>query len=121
MPRAAHRVPYDPHSLPFSDGSPMTQAQFVGRLEDPRLVKGAGRYAADWSYPGQLHALFLRADRAHAKIRSINVKAARNHPGVVTVLTHEDVTKAGFGPMAVKIPPQNSQGRPEWRTHTPMQ
>jgi carbon-monoxide dehydrogenase large subunit len=84
------------------------------------LVKGAGRFAADWSYPGQLHAVFLRADRAHAEIRSINVEAARNHPGVVAVLTHEDVTKAGFGPMAVNISPKHRDGRPVWKPHSPV-
>ena len=98
----------------------MTQAQFVGRLEDPRLVTGAGRYSADWNYPGQVYAVFLRADRAHAEIRSLNVESARNHPGVVAVLTHEDVTKAGFGPMAVNIPPKHRDGRPVWKPHSPV-
>lgn len=38
----------------------------VSRLEDLRLITGAGTYASDWNLPGQLHAAFLRTDRAHA-------------------------------------------------------
>ena len=97
----------------------MTQAQFVGRLEDPRLVTGRGRYAGDWNYPEQLHAVFLRSDRAHAEIVSINVEYARKHPGVVAVLTHEDVQKAGFGPMPANMP-NHRDGRKAWKPHSPV-
>src|SRR3984957_9581469 len=69
---------------------------FKGRREDQRLVTGAGRYTADWNLPGQLHAVFLRADRAHAVIRSIDKSAAERAPGVVAVLTARDVADAGF-------------------------
>ncbi len=44
----------------------------VSRREDLRLVTGAGKYASDWNLPRQLHAHFLRSDRAHASIVSIN-------------------------------------------------
>ncbi len=44
---------------------------YTGRREDRRLVTGAGMYAADWDRPHQLHAAFLRADRAHARIVSM--------------------------------------------------
>jgi carbon-monoxide dehydrogenase large subunit len=67
----------------------------VARLEDLRLIKGEGRYAADWNLPGQAHAAFVRADRAHAKILSVGTEAARKAPGVLTVLTGEDAVKAG--------------------------
>ena len=69
---------------------------FKGRREDQRLVTGAGRYTADWNLPGQLYAVFLRADRAHAIIRSIDKSAAERAPGVVAVLTARDVADAGF-------------------------
>ncbi|HXQ49758.1 MAG TPA: xanthine dehydrogenase family protein molybdopterin-binding subunit [Stellaceae bacterium] len=69
---------------------------FKGRREDQRLVTGAGRYTADWNLPGQLHAVFRRADRAHAVIRSIDASAARRAPGVVAVFTGADVVDAGF-------------------------
>src|SRR5690606_4327747 len=68
----------------------------LSRLEDLRLIKGEGRYAADWSLPNQAHAAFLRSDRAHAKILSVNTDAARKAKGVLAVLTGEDAVKAGY-------------------------
>ena len=69
---------------------------FKGRREDHRLITGQGRFTGDWSLPGQLYGHFLRADRAHAEIVSLDVEAARAAPGVRAVLTGEDVRKAGF-------------------------
>ena len=68
----------------------------LSRLEDLRLITGSGKYASDWNLTGQLHAGFLRADRAHAKILSIDVAAARAHPGVVRVFTGADAVAAGY-------------------------
>ncbi|MBX3650349.1 MAG: xanthine dehydrogenase family protein molybdopterin-binding subunit [Burkholderiales bacterium] len=68
----------------------------LARLEDLRLIKGEGRYAADWALPNQAHAAFLRSDRAHAKILSVNTDAARKAKGVLAVLTGEDAVKAGY-------------------------
>jgi aerobic carbon-monoxide dehydrogenase large subunit len=68
----------------------------LSRLEDLRLITGGGRYAADWNLPNQAHAAFLRADRPHAKIVSIDVEAARRHPGVLGVYTGEDAVRAGY-------------------------
>ena len=69
---------------------------FKGRREDARLLTGQGRYTADWNHPGQAHAAFLRADHAHADIRSIDIEAARAAPGVLAVLTGPDTAAAGF-------------------------
>jgi len=71
-----------------------------GRREDFRLLTGSGRYTADWNLDGQAHAWFLRSDRAHADIVTIDTAAARAVPGVVAVLTGADVVAAGF-----KTPP----------------
>lgn len=68
----------------------------LSRLEDLRLIKGEGCYSADWSMPGQAHAAFLRADRAHARILSISTDAARKAPGVLAVYTGADAVKAGY-------------------------
>jgi len=56
------------------------QGRQVTRLEDLRLVTGAGRYASDWNLPGQLHACFVRSDRAHARILSVDTTEAKAHP-----------------------------------------
>ncbi len=81
-------------------------AKFTGRREDQRLITGQGRFTGDWDLPGQLHAHFLRADRAHAEIVSLDVAAARAAPGVRLVLTGADVRKAGFkeAPPLVRYP-----------------
>ena len=79
-------------------------AQFKGRREDERLVSGRGRYTDDWDMPGQLHAAFKRSDRAHALIRSIEVKAAQQVAGVVAVITASDLAAAEFRTLAPIAP-----------------
>src|SRR4051794_32455481 len=66
------------------------------RREDFRLVTGQGRYTADWNLEGQLHAVFLRADRAHAEIVRLNALDALAQPGVRAVLTGKDAQDARF-------------------------
>lgn len=81
-------------------------AAFKGRREDRRLVTGNGRFTADWDLPGQVHAAFLRSDRAHAKIVSIDASAALAMPGVLQVLTGADAAAAAWKtPQAMMIPP----------------
>ena len=63
----------------------------VARVEDPRLLTGAGRYVDDVTVPGMLHADFVRSPVAHAVIRGIDVGAARRLPGVVAVYTGADL------------------------------
>jgi carbon-monoxide dehydrogenase large subunit len=81
------------------------------RVEDRRLITGAGKYAADWNAPEQLHGYFLRADRAHATIVSIDTSAALAFPGVQAVFTGEDAVKAGYvkPPHAFTFPGKNGQ------------
>ena len=67
------------------------------RHEDQRLITGTGQFTADWSLDGQKHAAVVRSDRAHAKILSIDLDAAREMPGVVLILTAADVEQSGFG------------------------
>jgi aerobic carbon-monoxide dehydrogenase large subunit len=69
---------------------------FTGRVEDHRLITGTGKYAADWSLPGQLYACFVRSDRAHAEIVSVNAQKALKHPGVKRVYTGADAIAAGY-------------------------
>jgi carbon-monoxide dehydrogenase large subunit len=65
--------------------------QPLKRIEDPRLVRGEGLFVDDVKLPGMLYASFLRSPHAHARLRSIEVEAARHLPGVVAVLTGEDI------------------------------
>jgi carbon-monoxide dehydrogenase large subunit len=81
------------------------------RREDFRLVAGEGRYTADWSLPGELHAVVLRADRAHAEILRLDAGRALAQAGVKAVLTGADVREAGFKslPNVVGYPGRNGQ------------
>jgi carbon-monoxide dehydrogenase large subunit len=79
--------------------------KFVGdrhlRKEDPRLLTGRGRYVADITLPGLLHAVLLRSPHAHARIARVDSARARAHPGVVDVVTFADLGSAGRAmPMA---------------------
>ncbi|MDA8046079.1 MAG: molybdopterin-dependent oxidoreductase [Actinomycetota bacterium] len=59
----------------------------INRVEDARLLSGRGTYVDDISRPGMVHACFVRSPVAHARILSIDVTAAADHPGVVAVYT----------------------------------
>ncbi len=61
------------------------------RKEDPRFVRGLGRYVDDVVLPGMLHMAILRSPMAHARIVSIDTTAAKAHPKVKAVLTGEDL------------------------------
>src|SRR5712692_6587923 len=63
----------------------------VRRLEDLPLVTGKGAFAADVSFPQQLHMRVVRSAHAHAKLRSIDGAAALAAPGVHAVWTAADV------------------------------
>lgn len=65
--------------------------QSVQRLEDPPLVTGRGRFAADVSFPHQLHMRMVRSHQAHGRLKSIDVAAARAAPGVFAVWTADDI------------------------------
>ena len=75
----------------------MTEHRTIGkallRREDYRFVTGQGRYLDDIVVPSVLHAHFLRSPHAHARIRSIDVAAARAASGVVTVVTGHEVAE----------------------------
>jgi carbon-monoxide dehydrogenase large subunit len=65
--------------------------QPLKRFEDPRLVTGKGSFVDDIQLPDMLHAAVLRSPHAHARLRGIDVSAARSRPGVVAVLTGADI------------------------------
>ncbi len=65
--------------------------QRLTRLEDPPLIAGKGKYAADINFPNQLHMRIVRSPYAHARIISIDTKEAEKVHGVVTIWTSEDI------------------------------
>ena len=79
------------------------------RVEDFRLITGAGKYAADWNVAGQLYGHFVRSDRAHAEIVALNAAPALAHRGVKHVFTGADAVAAGYvnPPHSLTIPGRN--------------
>lgn len=65
--------------------------QPIKRVEDPRLITGQSRYVDDIRLPGILYMAFARSIHAHARIKALDVEAARSAPGVVLVLTGTDI------------------------------
>ncbi|HEY0252027.1 MAG TPA: molybdopterin cofactor-binding domain-containing protein, partial [Kofleriaceae bacterium] len=65
------------------------------RKEDPRFIQGKGRYVDDVKLPGMLHMDIVRSPYAHAKILKIDASEALAMPGVIAVITGEDLKKAG--------------------------
>jgi aerobic carbon-monoxide dehydrogenase large subunit len=73
--------------------------QPVRRKEDFRLLTGRGRFGDDIVLPHQAQAGFVRSPHAHARIVSVDKKAALAAPGVLAVLTGADYVAAGLGPI----------------------
>jgi carbon-monoxide dehydrogenase large subunit len=77
----------------------------IPRNEDPKLLRGKGRFVDDIDLPEQLHAAVLRSPFARARIVSIDVSAARELPGVHLVLTASDLG-AVLDPSPLLVPHQ---------------
>jgi carbon-monoxide dehydrogenase large subunit len=91
-------VPERPVSSPDEGtaGAPGTaEPRKVGarvlRREDPRLLTGRGSYVSDVELPDLVHVAFVRSTRGHATIEAVDAGEARRTPGVVAVLTAEDL------------------------------
>ena len=84
-------------------------AHHGNRVEDRRLITGAGKYASDWNAAGQLYGYFVRSDRAHAEIKALDTAAALKQPGVRHVFTGADAVAAGYTkpPHSLTIPGRN--------------
>jgi carbon-monoxide dehydrogenase large subunit len=80
--------------------------QPLRRREDERLLRGRGRYVADVSLPGQAHVVFLRSPFAHADVRGIDASRALALPGVVAVVTPDDVPAGPLPPFLWDTPPE---------------
>ncbi len=63
----------------------------IKRREDPRLIQGLAQYVDDIQLPGTLHVAVVRSPYGHAHISTIDTAAAAGHPGVVAVVTGDDL------------------------------
>jgi carbon-monoxide dehydrogenase large subunit len=94
--------------------------QGVPRFEDPRLIRGGGRYTDDIQLPGLVHGVVLRSPHAHAKIKSIDTAAAKAAPGVLAVLTSADIAATGAGELPVPGGLKRRGGAPQYKPRYPI-
>ncbi len=76
----------------------------IRRREDPRLITGTATYVDDIQMPGMHHACIVRSPHAAARIKSIDVKAALETPGVAAVFTGDDTKDVGPVPCGASLP-----------------
>jgi len=84
--------------------------QSVRRVEDQRFLTGKGRYTDDISMSGQVYLYVLRSPHSHADITSIETGHAKNAPGVIGVLTAQDLKAAKVGSIPADIIPPDAEG-----------
>ena len=84
--------------------------QPVPRTEDPKLLRGQGRYADDVTLPGQAYACIVRSPYAHGTLRGLDIEAARAKPGVLGIWTGKDLNDAGYGTLNCVVPFKNRDG-----------
>jgi carbon-monoxide dehydrogenase large subunit len=93
--------------------------QAVPRFEDPRLLRGGGRYIDDFVLPGMAFGHVLRSPHAHARIRSIDTSRAKVAPGVLAVLSGADWIASGWGDLPVPGGHKRRDGQPNYRPRYP--
>src|SRR5215467_8120909 len=83
----------------MGDITPRTDAKICGmghsmkRKEDPRFIRGQGRYVDDVKLPGMLYMDIVRSPYAHAKIKNIDTSRALKIPGVLAVIDGPTLAK----------------------------
>src|SRR5262245_21726563 len=93
--------------------------QGVPRFEDPRLLRGGGKYVDDVQLPGTAYGHVLRSPYAHARIKSIDTGKAKAAPGVLCVLTGDDWIKSGWGDLPVPVTHTRRDGSPNYKPRYP--
>jgi aerobic carbon-monoxide dehydrogenase large subunit len=74
------------------------------RKEDPRLLRGRGRFGDDISVPGQLWARVVRSPSAHGQLRELDVSQASAAPGILAVVTAGDLPPGLAIPVRLAVP-----------------
>ncbi len=92
----------------------------VPRVEDERMLTGKGRYVDDMSMPGTCHACVVRSPHAHARLLSIDTTEAKASPGVLLILTGEDVIKEQLGDLTCMSFPKLLPGSPSFCPSQPI-
>jgi len=93
--------------------------QGVPRFEDPRLLRGGGRYVDDMVLPRMAFGYVLRSPHAHARIRAIDTSKAKSMPGVLAVLTGADWADSGWGDLPVPTGMKRRDGSASYKPRYP--
>jgi aerobic carbon-monoxide dehydrogenase large subunit len=91
-----------------------------GRREDARLVSGQGRYVGDHKLANLSSAVMVRSPHAHARIRGIDLAAAKAAPGVAAILTAADLTAAGVGELPCGVEHLRPNGERAFQARRPV-
>ncbi len=86
--------------------------QSVPRVEDRRLLTGLGRYTDDRKVGGAAHMAVVRSPHAAARVTAIDTAIAASMPGVIAVLTGDDVEEDGLGSMSCSVKRRQRDGQP---------
>ncbi len=89
----------------------MNAPEALLRKEDLRLITGQGKFTSDWYYDGMCHAYMIRSPYAHGVIKSISYEDVLKAPGVVRVITAQDVAQAGMKSLPTGVTIQNPDGQ----------
>src|SRR5206468_150728 len=109
---SGRRLGIEPSGLPIHgedtlvEMTPPVFGASLRRVEDPRLIRGAGRYVDDVHPAGCLHAVFARSHLAHATIARLSLEAAKNAPGVVAAWSAADFED--LEPLEIEAPVDNT-------------
>jgi carbon-monoxide dehydrogenase large subunit len=68
----------------------------IKRKEDLRFIQGKGNYVDDVNLPGMVYGQLVRSPYAHARLKKVNTEKAKALPGVLAIITGEDLAKAGL-------------------------
>ncbi len=98
----------------YKIGAPVT------REENSKLLRGRGRYCEDVRMANEARAFVLRSPHAHARVVAVDARAAQCMPGVLAVLTGEDLQRRGLGALRPMIPRKRSNGAPAYVTPQPL-
>ena len=80
------------------------------RTEDPRLLRGRGRFGDDISVPGQLWARLVRSPSAHGQVSDLDITQAAKAPGIAAVVTAADLPPGLVIPVRLTVPGPDLSG-----------
>jgi carbon-monoxide dehydrogenase large subunit len=92
--------------------------QPVTRFEDPRLLRGEGRFIDDLAVPGMAHIVYVRSPHARARIANIDATEALAAPGVLGVYSFADMERDGIRTTSIALKRNRADGSPGfWSPH----